>query len=185
LILAIAVSIPVTLYLQYRHGTFQVGNNFVNISCTQFAFRAAVQEEHRLESQGQLETASEFAGFARLKHAHPRKELVIAFCIGFFAVLLTNWLRLKYPWWPIHPVLFLVLGTWHAGQMAGSILIGWFIKSTVTRFAGNRIYQKLKPMMLGLIAGEMLGAFIPIVIGWIYYFITGTPGQTFQVFTLF
>ncbi len=43
------------------------------------------------------------------------------------------------------------------------------------RFGGEKTYHKYKPFMIGLIAGEVCAVCVTIVIGTIYYFVTGDP----------
>jgi hypothetical protein len=58
-------------------------------------------------------------------------------------------------------------------RMAFSFGMAWLIKTSVTRYGGGQTYQKLKPAMIGLIAGAMLGAFLPMIIGTAYYWVVG------------
>jgi hypothetical protein len=51
--------------------------------------------------------------------------------------------------------------------------VGWLIKVLITRFGGAGIYQKCKPLMFGLIAGEMLGGVIPMMVSLVYFIVTG------------
>jgi len=51
----------------------------------------------------------------------------------------------------------------------------------VTKYGGAGGYQKLKPLMLGLIAGDMMGGGIPIIIGLVYYLVTGLPPKSFRI----
>jgi len=43
------------------------------------------------------------------------------------------------------------------------------------------VYQRLKPLMIGLIAGEVLGALLPSIIGAIYFMCTGKVPPRFMV----
>jgi len=75
-------------------------------------------------------------------------------------------------------VLFLVWETAPMSSLSHSFLLGWFIKMAVTRLGGHRIYQKTKPLMIGLIAGDLLGPSIFILYGAVYYGMTGLlPAQ--------
>jgi hypothetical protein len=49
------------------------------------------------------------------------------------------------------------------------------------KYGGNNTFDRLKPLMVGLIAGEMLGAFVPCVAGAVYYVVTGEPPKAFHV----
>ena len=62
-----------------------------------------------------------------------------------------------------------------------SFIVGWLIKSVVTKYGGPRLYMRLKPFMLGLVAGEMSVGIVLILIGTIYHFITGELPKTFTI----
>ena len=67
-------------------------------------------------------------------------------------------------------------------SLAGSFFIGWVIKKLVIKYGGNSVYAKAKPFMIGLIAGEILGAILPSVVAAIYYFATnGEMPKAFRV----
>ncbi|MEM6459651.1 MAG: DUF6785 family protein [Planctomycetota bacterium] len=88
--------------------------------------------------------------------------------------------RLRLPWWPIHPVLFLVLGTSPAIRVGWSFLIGWAIRQAVLRLGGVRAFHATLPLAVGAIAGELLAA-----VGWqaaglaTHFFTDRSPGGYF------
>jgi hypothetical protein len=59
--------------------------------------------------------------------------------------------------------------------------VGWAIKVLVTKYGGASWYQRLKPFMFGLIAGEMLGGLMPMVVGLVYWLVTGQLPKVFNV----
>ena len=65
--------------------------------------------------------------------------------------------------------------------MAWSFLAGCLIKTVVTRYGGVRCYQKLKPVMFGLIAGDVLAGLLIILGGLAYHLATGLPPKTYWV----
>ena len=65
--------------------------------------------------------------------------------------------------------------------MAFSFLLGWFIKALVVKYGGEAAYRKLKPLMFGLIAGDMLGGIIPTIMGVFYHLFTGELPKLFKV----
>jgi hypothetical protein len=97
-------------------------------------------------------------------------------------VLLFSFLRLRFSWWPLHPVLFLVVATHPMARFNHSFLLGWAIKEAVTRWGGQRTYQQCKPFMIGLIAGDLLGALVFMVTGAVYYAITGQKPPQYHAF---
>ena len=96
------------------------------------------------------------------------------FLYGFLAVLAVSLLRFRFAGFPIHPILFLIWGSYPSNCAWASFLIGWFIKQLVVRFGGGGVYQKCKPLFVGLIAGEILVIGITIAMDFAYYLATGS-----------
>jgi len=169
ILLGLAVGIPVVLYFQYDKGidlsTWQVDQ-------AKLPFKTAIGAIQRLDAQGQLEQAGTVTGLSRFLHASPAPRFMAAFSIGAGLVILFSFLRLHSLRWPLHPVLFLVWGTYTSNCFAMSFLTGWAIKLLVTKYGGANIYQKLKPLMFGLIAGELLGGLTPIIVSLVYFLAT-------------
>jgi hypothetical protein len=134
-----------------------------------------------LQAQGALGLAQSVRGPARLRHAAPRPSMALAFGITFALVLLFTFLRHRYARWPFHPLLFLVLGTYQCRLMAFSVMVGWAFKGLVLKFGGARAYQHLKPLMIGIVAGEVLAAMVPLLIGAAYSAVTGKPAPPFSI----
>ena len=82
---------------------------------------------------------------------------VIFMGIGAVTVLFFRTMRSRFLWWPLHPVGY-ALGTseWTVGWLWFSVLIGWFIKSTLLKFGGLRSYRRALPLFAGLILGDYL-----------------------------
>ena len=77
--------------------------------------------------------------------------------------------------------LFLMWQNYPGGVMAVSFLVGWLIKVTVTKYGGAAGYLKLKPLMIGVIAGEILGAALPMIYGAMRFIFTGQPPTVFNI----
>ena len=179
-IVGLAVAVPVTLGFQYDVGVGHIAD-YAHRTVPKLPFNEAVRIKHRLKAQGNLELANSLSGWRRFAEVAPKKPCAIAFGLGVVLFLLCSVARLRWRWWPIHPVMFLIWNRWSAQQFAGAFLIGWFIKVVVTKYGGPRVYQKLKPLMFGLIAGEVLACIITILTGTAYYFCTGRPPMRFMV----
>jgi len=78
-------------------------------------------------------------------------------------------------------VLLLTWSTEPLLRMCNAFLVGWFIKVVVVKYGGRGTYQRVKPVMLGLIAGEILGVVFPMLIGVVYYLITGDQPKAFRI----
>ncbi|MGA1194125.1 MAG: DUF6785 family protein [Kiritimatiellia bacterium] len=169
-LVGLAVGIPVTLYFQYDRG---VDVSAWQVQQSKVPFNDVIGIMQRLDAQGQLETAGQATGLARFLQASPNAQALITFALSAGLVLLFSALRLRFVNWPLHPVMFLVWSTYAGNAFAQSFLIGWIIKVAVTKYGGAAIYQRYKPLMFGLIAGEMLGGLAPMIVSLIYYLVTG------------
>jgi hypothetical protein len=178
IIVGLAVGIPVTLYFQYDEG--------IDVSAWQNQqpknpFNEVIGAMQRLEAQGQLDEAGQASGLSRFAQISMHKPALITFSIAAMAVLVFSAMRLRFAKWPLHPVMFLVWSTYAGNCFAQSFLIGWLIKVAVMKYGGANIYQRLKPLMFGLIAGEMMGGMIPMVVSLVYYLATGDQPKSFWV----
>lgn len=176
----LCVAVPVTLYFQYDRGA-NMRDTWAAGSVPKMPFAETTQVTQRLEAQERLASAEAISGFERFTAMAPDGTMVVFFVIGLGLVLVTAAGRLRFTWFPIHPVLFLIWSTYPGRMFAHSFLAGWFIKVMVSKYAGAAGYQHLKPFMLGLIAGEILGGVVPVIVGFIYYSITGVAPVTFRV----
>lgn len=165
MILALAISIPVTIYLEYNAGAPPAG---WPTAVTRFPFQRTVLISQRLESQGLLESASAVKGWSRFLHLSPHKPQVITFLVTMAATLVVAAGRLRFAWWPLHPVVFLFLGSYTAYPF--SFFLGWLIKTGVSRYGGGDAYQRLKPLMFGVIAGPLFFQFLRMAGGSVYFF---------------
>ncbi|MDA0840366.1 MAG: hypothetical protein O3B01_08695 [Planctomycetota bacterium] len=181
LLLAFFVGTAATLYWQYDKGSGTVGDGWTNNAVPKFSFDSVVRVKETLRLQGNLELSEGLTGWERFGHISPNNDCVIGFFVMTGLVLLFAAGRLHFPRWPLHPAMFLVLGTWQAKNLAAPFLLGWLIKSAVTKYGGGSGYNRVKPIMIGLIAGDMLGGIIPMIVGAIYYYWTGEPPESYRV----
>ncbi|NLB64979.1 MAG: hypothetical protein GX803_00710 [Lentisphaerae bacterium] len=170
LMVGLGVGIPTTLYYQYEKG---VDVSLWKIEQAKRPFNETISIMQRLDAQGQLEEAGQATGLARFKEMAPHRNGLIAFVVAAGLVIGFSAMRLRFTNWPLHPVMFLVWSTYAGDSFAQSFLVGWFIKVAITRLGGAGVYQKGKPLMFGLIAGEMLGGMLPMIVSLIYFLATG------------
>jgi hypothetical protein len=171
IILALVTGVVATLFVQYRYGTSGL-YPFANIAARlpfQFLSRAAAG------------SASTWTGTTAQVGGLSMDVTAVAFmAAGLAGVLLLRALRLRYVWWPIHPVLLLVWGTLPSDRYAASFLAGWAIKVAITRLGGSRSYQRNKPLFIGLVAGDFLAAAIWAAVGIAYRASTGISLPAFR-----
>ena len=178
LIIGMSIAIPMTIFLQYGTPWADSWASKVVPRMTCDNVNAVAQ---KLLQQDKLETTAAYTSLQRIMAMRPEPSAMLAGVTGLALVLLFAFARLHITWWPIHPVLFLVWATEPQRRMAGAFLIGWIIKSLVSKYGGAKCYQLLKPTMFGLVAGEILGALIPCIICAIYYGVTKEIPPRFMV----
>jgi hypothetical protein len=181
LLVALVIAVPTTLYWQYDKGVNDASDGWARDWAPQFAISAFLNMKEKYETAHGHELMDVNGGHARFDAILPDKKLMLAFGAMLGLVLLFALARLRFPWWPLHPILFVMMGTWQTKVMAFSFLLGWLVKVAVTRLAGHRMYEKVKPLMIGLIAGEVLAAAVTMIVGALYYLVTGRIPVSFGV----
>jgi uncharacterized protein DUF6785/uncharacterized protein DUF6784 len=181
-LVGLAIAIPVVLWANYNFGIGRYDWSYKRVPT--MSFRPALTEIARLEQAGELGASESLSSLERIKpgNIHPKRIFLWAFGTGFALVLLVSFVRLRFAWWPLHPVIFLVWATWPVHCFFQSFLLGWLIKTLVARIGGHGTYNRLKPLMIGVVAGEVLGALVFMIVGAIYYASTGTLPVSYQFF---
>jgi hypothetical protein len=80
---------------------------------------------------------------------------------GFVTTLLLSLLRLRFVWWPFHPIGYAVgFSRRTIDWMWFSIFLGWAAKLILLRMGGMPLYRRALPFFLGFILGEFtMGGF--------------------------
>jgi hypothetical protein len=65
-------------------------------------------------------------------------------------------MRLRFWWWPFHPVGYLAANVWGSQWWYMPFLIGWALKGLIIRYGGLRLYQQTVPVAVGVIVGDRL-----------------------------
>jgi hypothetical protein len=176
-VLSLLIAIPCTIYWQYQHGGPSLGAPAVSWTrrTAAFPFENMVEVKQRLRAQGQLDTAQSVHGWSRLGQLDADGRQVSAFFVALAIALAFSLARLRCSWWPLHPMGFVFLGGFPAYYLWFSFLLAWLTKLAVTRYGGARLYEQMKPLMVGFIAGGVLGGLLPMVVGAIGYLCVGHP----------
>jgi len=182
LVVGLAVAVPVTLYIQYDRPQSLQRDRWGYERVPKMPFDNALQVRQRLVATGESETLESLSAWERITSIRPNGVCTIALVAGLGLVLICAAGRLRFSGWPLHPLLFVLWTTWHARHFAFTFLLGWGIKYAIMRYGGTGLYGRVKPVMFGLIAGEILGAMLPNVVGLVYYLATGDNPVAFHVF---
>lgn len=181
-IAGLIVATSATLYWQYDQGCTRVGDGW-SLGVMRWPFDNAARLQLRLGALGyEGDALRELpGGWARFARANPHDAGVIAFCSTFSLVILFTLCRMRFAWFPLHPVLFIVLGSYQSRYLGFSFLVGWLVKGMVVKYGGAHHYARLKPLMFGLIAGEMAAGAVTMIIGGVYYWLQGIPPKSYII----
>lgn len=86
----------------------------------------------------------------------PNLAKAMAYLVGLVFTLSLMALRVRFVWWPFHPVGYAISSSWSMNCLWMPILIAWAIKLLVMRYAGPKTFHRVIPMALGLILGEFI-----------------------------
>lgn len=98
-----------------------------------------------------------------------------AITAGFGIAFLLQFLRMKLPWWPLHPLAFAVTSSWEINLVWGPLFLAWLFKSLILRYGGRGGFHKALPFFIGL----MLGQFVVGSLWNIYGISVGLPTYQF------
>jgi len=93
--------------------------------------------------------------------------LISNFLGGFLFVGALIWMRTHLNWLGLHPIGYIIARNNASAYVWLSYFIAWLIKTSVTRWGGYKVYARLRPFFLGLIAGDTLAAGGAIVFGYL------------------
>lgn len=181
LLLGLTTALGVTLYTQYDRGAARINDGWASQEMPRRIYESNLIARQRLDAQGLLHAAPSEGVTGVIQSLTPTWPAIIAMLITVGLVLLFTYFRHRYSRWPLHPILFLGLGSWSSCWLCFSFFLGWILKSLVTRYGGVALYLRLKPLMIGMIAGEMVGVTIPAIISSIYYLVTGEFGIYYKL----
>jgi hypothetical protein len=97
--------------------------------------------------------------------AEPDSRAMIALAVGAGVFALLGALRLRFLWWPLHPIGYILSCSWGQAWFTFPFLFGWAAKSLVLRYGGLRLYRRSVPLAVGMITGQMLVATLWSILG--------------------
>jgi hypothetical protein len=178
LLLATAAAVFTEIWSGYQN----IGYNYPGPQYPTMVYNAAERAITKLNLTGDLQTVNSYTGIEHLANMRPETGFLLYAAIGFGAVIAISALRLRWTWWPFHPLVLITFGAWTMGRYGASFLIGWMLKALVLRLSGSAKYMELRPMMIGVVVGDLLAGFIIFIILWLYYIYTGIQPPKFDLF---
>lgn len=101
----------------------------------------------------------------------------IAMGAGALVTALLGAMRLRFWWWPFHPIGYLAAHTWIMYMYWSPFMIGWLAKTLVVRYGGLRLYRRTVPLAIGAIAGDLVNE----VLWGAVTLVTGVPFRPSQL----
>ncbi len=86
----------------------------------------------------------------------PNINGMVALATGAALVLWLCVMRLRFYWWPFHPIGYIASNTWGSHWWFVPFFVGWSAKSLVTRYGGLRLFRATVPLAVGLIVGDLM-----------------------------
>ena len=80
---------------------------------------------------------------------------VVFTIFGFASTLILMMGRMRFLWWPFHPVGYAISGSWQMNWGWGSFFIVWLIKSIILKYSGIQGFRKATGYFLGLLMGDI------------------------------
>lgn len=183
IVVGFVVALVATMYWQYNTG-LSIKDGWGRNNMPVPSFDRLALHISNLSASGMLEQSMAIRGLERIRMMSPDRMDLFWIGLGLMFVLVTAAARLRLPWWPIHPVLFVFWGGYPCNCFAYSFLLGWMIKASVVKLLGAKGYHLIKPLMVGVIAGELLAGLGWMVVGAVYYLVTGLAPAQYAIFPL-
>lgn len=138
-------------------------------------------EISRLRSEGRdMDLSSLPAGerFSKtLSAVKPEPNFWTFFLVGAAVIAGCSFMRLRFTWWPFHPLPFLLIDTWCLSRLYTSFFVAWVIKVALLRIGGGKFFTRAKPFFIGVIVGQLVTIAFWILVGIIYYLAKGVPPE--------
>lgn len=98
------------------------------------------------------------------KPANSSVGLAIVAGLTFAAFLQA--MRIRFFWWPFHPLAYAVSGSWEMNLLWLPLLIAWMVKSIMIRYGGGmKTYTASLPFFYGLILGQFIPGSLLTIVG--------------------
>ena len=135
IVLTLAGSIGTTLYLSYQHGAINLEPNFF-AALGQYPYSFMEKSIHNPEGPNLSGWIHKTLGAAIMA-----------------ALMVANH---RWVWWPFHPLGYPISSVF--GSMFFSVFSAWMIKALILKYGGLVLFNRFKPLFLGLILGEAVVA---------------------------
>jgi len=147
IIVALVAGFAIQLWINYRQGALSLSGQYSWLS-------GVFYEEH----ESFLSGGERFNPYA-----------TTCFLLGAAFTVFLSYMRLQFWWWPLHPLGFVMCGSWSLVVNWFPIFVAWAVKSVIVHYGGLKGFSRARPLFLGLIFGEMTIAVILTLIDAIWH----------------
>jgi hypothetical protein len=88
-----------------------------------------------------------------------------AIVAGFAIACFLQAMRVRFPWWPFHPLGFAVTSNWEINLVWMPLFIAWAVKLILLRYSGLAGFRRSIPFFIGLIMGQFVVGSVGNIIG--------------------
>ena len=92
---------------------------------------------------------------------------IVGLLAGMAVTLALAQMRLRFWWWPLHPVGYLAANVWGSQWWWSPLFLGWLLKSLTIRYGGLRLYQRMIPAAIGVIVADSTCQMLAGVLLWL------------------
>ena len=111
---------------------------------------------HAGQDRGILHWYSWYAHDYITRPRNPDLQGTAAVGAGAAVAVFLGLMRLRFWWWPLHPIGYLAAFTWGMHLYYMPFFVGWLAKTLTVRYGGLRLYRKLVPAAIGLVIGDLV-----------------------------
>jgi len=89
--------------------------------------------------------------------------------IGMIATVLLTYLRHRFTWWRLHPIGFSIASVGQVQWTVLSLFVAWMVKTLIIRIGGLALFERAKPLFVGMVVGHFMGAGFSFLIDAIWF----------------
>jgi len=179
-LLALGATTFFTLWENHSFGAKREGRAVYGVKND---LRQAANHINRLRVEVGLKKVERGRGLGRLRHFKVEKKYWRFFLMGAALVGLCAFMRLRFAWWPFHPLPLLFINTWAMSRTAFPIMLGWLIKVALLKIWGGKVFARSKPFFYGVIVGQVVMTGVWVAVATVYFLVNDAqPRVRFNFF---